>query len=136
MKIWPCLVLLLVVGSACVGYVSWLEDRFPRNPEPVCLDPGPVEPIPRVADHVAAVMAHECRDCETQLKHCLAHETQMECPECPTWNALKRAGVEIVCANAFGSVPSVNYWPVEAGMACSRVSKVIVRGGIRVEVRK
>lgn len=121
-KTWS--VLLAVSGMAIsLGlYISWLEKSFPHVPNEQCqgeIQPGPVEPIPRIEDHVAAVMAAECPSC----------------PECPTYNTLKRAGVEIVCTNAFGAVPSVNYYAVENEMACNRVKKIVVTDK-RIEVER
>lgn len=95
-------------------YIPWVQRSFPSNPITVCTEPGPAEPIPRIQDHVAAVMASECEPC-------------------PTWDALKRAGVEIICANAFGEIPAVNYWPTEVQMGCNRIKEVRITDG-RVKV--
>lgn len=102
------MILIMTLFSLFIPYELWIY----RTQKPLTHEtqPGPVAPVPKIEDHVAAVIEMD-RNCPA-------------CPECPTWDALKRAGVEIICTNAFGEVPSVNYWPVEVGMACSRIKEV------------
>lgn len=58
----------------------------------------------------------------------------IECPECPTWDTLKRAGVEIVCEDAFGAVPMVNYWSQQMPKACRKIKEIrILDKDIRVK---
>lgn len=97
-------IILVVVLGVC--YIGWLERAYP--PEQVCQDCP--EPQPRIEDHVAQVIRQD----------------YPACPECPTWDALRRAGVEITCENAFGEIPAVNYWPVEVPMGCNKIKKIIV----------
>lgn len=140
----------IVLAVALYAYHDW-QPVDPGPPEMQVA--GPVDPVPRVEDHVAAVMkfpsspgishgqiragwiSHEIQDGDcTQLKDGIIKKIPC-CPDCPTWDTLKRAGLEVICTDAFGEVPSVSYWPVEVGMACSKIKKVVITDK-RIEVER
>ena len=110
-------IILAVIG---IAYVSWFKQAYPLDH--VCRECP--EPIPFIDDHVAAVMRQDCPACPA-------------CPDCPTYDTLKRAGLEIICENAFGKIPPINYWPVEVSMACNKIREIrVTNKAIKVTATK
>jgi hypothetical protein len=145
--------LYYIMGLALLGLTCSIWMKLHSPPQEACRECP--EPVPREADHVAAVMRHEDGSGSIQDRFDSDHEFMLiksghhvfdfsikfpkgafwvfcdEQRDCritvpPTYDVLKRAGVEIVCENAFGKVPSVNYWDQEVPMACSKLREVRV----------
>ena len=111
---------IILAAVLVIAYAGWVKRAYP--PQDVCQGcPGPVEPVPRIKDHVAAVAERECR------------ETQ----ECLTWNRLKQDyGVELVCEemeDRWAKVRPVNPYDRTVLMPCSKVVGVKVSKDVWVE---
>lgn len=120
-------VVVVTMVVATVVVLCVLTGRLVRSgdlatPSPTTT-PGPVDPQPLIADHVAAVMGQQ--DCaERQDDRCLS------------WNRLRdEYGITIICDTMVTSLPVVptNYGGTREYMPCGRVVRVKVADHIVVE---
>lgn len=104
----------VLVSWCIVKTLAWLVHRQEVPPEATVVSvPGPVEPQPRIEDHVAAVAQQECAERQ----------------ECLTRDSLKRVyGIDIVCAEERYTGRQTNPSSAVAHVPCSRVTEVRMHG--------
>jgi hypothetical protein len=117
----PLILVGIVALALSVGYLftyhfaPWLGERIAdkTHRDTVAVLPGPVEPVPRIEDHAAAVMAQE-------------RQGNL------TWTSLRRDyGVTLLCSEMlqkYGTGVPTNPWNVTTYTPCSRIDAIEVDG--------